>query len=104
MKILVTILFLVTLFTGYDQQRQPNVVYGNLSVPYRPIDIDLITDTGRLYSFQINNSFKITFKELTEGYYKFRYSDHGKTIETIKPIFISKNQLLELDVKVEGPC
>jgi hypothetical protein len=103
MKTLLTIAlaFLAVFCSG---QTKDEALY-ELTIPYKPATINILTDTGVLFTSKINiNLVGSTYKGIPAGHYKIQISGQGQPTIVIDSIIVKEGQALRLAFTYNGPC
>jgi hypothetical protein len=104
MNSLLTITLLFFTFYSVGQPQQKSEAVYDLTIAYRPAIIQLLTDTNSLPASKVNNTSKITYRDINAGNYKILISGQGKTPIIKDSINVKKGQQLVLNIKINGPC
>lgn len=101
MKTLLTTTFaLLTIFCSGQ-----NEALFELTIPYRPATIKILTDTALLDIFNINsNIIETTYKNIKAGRYKIQISGQGQSTIDVDSIIVKEGQTLRLAFIFNGPC
>lgn len=105
MRAQLTIIFIFLFNISFGQIKQDGVAAYNLTIPYRPVVISILSDTGMLSS-SINNGniSKMTFTGMAPGQYKIQISGNGQLTIIRDSIVVKEGQNLALSFTFNGPC
>lgn len=103
MKALLTITFAFLILFCSGQTK--NEALYELTIPYKPATIKILTDTGVLYSSKINSDIvRSTYINIKAGQYKIQISGQGQSTIDFDTITVKEGQALSLSFKYNGPC
>jgi hypothetical protein len=104
MKTLLTITFSFLTSFCFGQPQKNNDALYDLTIPYKPARIKVLTDTNTFRSSIVNNSQKMTYTDIKPGHYKIQISGQGQQTIIRDSIIVLKGQMLVLSFNFTGPC
>ena len=105
MKSLLTITFVILAFHSFGQSSSNKDAVHNLSIPYRPAIIEVLSDTGIVASStNRDNVIGSSYTSIKSGIYKVQVSWEGQPTLVYDNISILKGQRLILNFSFGGPC